>query len=324
MLRTRICELLGIEHPVISAPMAGTATATLAAAVSEAGGFGLIGAGLNPDPSWVRDQIQTARELTSRPFGVGFISSAPDLEEIVKAALDEKVAAVSHSFVDPTPFIQEAHASGVKVLAQVQTMADAKAAVDAGADIITAQGSEAGGHTGHLGTLSFVLAVLDIAGEIPVVAAGGIADGRGLAAALMMGADAAWIGPRFVASNEWAGAEWIKGRVVSADADDTILTKVFDLASNAPFPLTIGDRVLRNNFTETWHGREAEVIARQGELQEEIATAAATEDASIAPVRAGNSSGLISGVEPAGDIVLRIVAEAEQVLRNRPDALLGR
>lgn len=323
MLRTRICELLGIEHPIISAPMAGTATASLAAAVSEAGGFGLIGAGLNPDPSWVRDQIQMARELTSRPFGVGFISSAPGLEEVMKAALDEKVAAVSHSFTDPTPFIREAQASGVKVLAQVQTMADARAAVDAGADIITAQGSEAGGHTGHLGTLSFVLAVLDLAGDIPVVASGGIADGRGLAAVLMMGADAAWIGTRFIASKEWAGAEWMKDSVVSADADDTLLTKVYDLVSNAPFPLTLGDRVLRNRFTDTWHGRDAEVLARQGELQEEIATAAAAEDASIAPVRAGNASGLIRGIEPAGDIVRRIVAEAEQVLRNRPHGLLS-
>ena len=283
----------------------------------------MIGAGDNPDPSWIRDQIQTARRLTSQPFGVGFISSAPGLEDVMKAVLDEKVAAVSHSFADPTPFIREAQASGVKVLAQVQTMADARAAVDAGADIITAQGSEAGGHVGHLGTLSFVLAVLDLAGEIPVVASGGIADGRGLAAALMMGADAGWIGTRFVASQEWAGAEWIKGRVVAANADDTLLTKAYDLATNAPFPLTLGDRVLRNNFTDTWHGRDAEVIARRGELQEEIATAAAAEDASIAPVRAGIASGLISSVEPAGDIVRRIVAEAEHILRNRTPGLLG-
>ncbi len=323
MLRTRICELLGIEHPIINAPMAGTATASLAAAVSEAGGFGLIGASLNPDPSWIRDQIQTVRELTSRPFGVGFISSDTGLEWVMKAVLDENVAAVSHSFADPTPFIREAQAAGVKVFAQVQTMAHARAAVDAGADIITAHGSEAGGHTGYLGTLSFVLAVLDIAGEIPVVASGGIADGRGLAAALMLGADAVWIGTRFVASKEWAGAEWIKDQVVAATADDTILTKVYDLASNAPFPLAVGDRVLRNNFTDTWHGREAEVVARRGVLQEEIATADAAEDASIAPVRAGNASGLISRIEPAGDIVRRIVAEAEQVLRGRPPSLLG-
>ena len=323
MLRTQICDLLGIEHPIINAPMSGTATAVLAAAVSEAGGFGMIGASLSTDPSWVRDQIQRARELTSRPFGVGFISSGPGLEMVITAVLDEKVAAVSHSFVDPTPFIREAHSAGVKVLAQVQTMADASSAVDAGADIITAQGSEAGGHTGHLGTMSFVAAVLDIAGNIPVVASGGIADGRGLAAALILGADAVWIGTRFVASNEWAGDEWIKERIVSVNSDDTILTRVYDLAANAPFPSTVGDRVLRNDFTNTWHGRETELLARRGELQEEIATASAAKDANIAPARAGNASGLISSVESAGDIVRLIVDEAEQVLRNRPAALLG-
>lgn len=323
MLRTRICQLLGIKHPIISGPMGGSATANLVAAVSEAGGFGLLGTGTNPDPSWVVEQIQKTRELTSKPFGVGFISSAPGLEKVIKAALDEKVDAVAHSFVDPTPFIREARAAGVKVLTQVQTMAAARAAVDAGADIITAQGSEAGGHTGHLGTISFALSVLDIAGDIPVVAAGGIADGRGLAAALMMGAEAAWIGTRFVASNEWLGSDWIKERVVASDADDTLLTKVYELASDAPFPLTVGDRVLRNNFTDTWHARDAEVVANRGELQEEIATATAAGDPSIAPARAGGSSGLVSSVEPAGDIVRRIIAEAEQILRNRPGGLLG-
>lgn len=323
MLHTRICELLGIRHPIISAPMAGTATAALASAVSEAGGFGLIGAGLNPDPTWLRDQIRTARKLTSRPFGVGFISSAPGLDDVIQAAFDEKVAAVSHSFTDPTPYIREARAAGVKVLAQVQTIADAKAAVEAGADIITAQGSEAGGHTGYLGTLSFVLAVLDLAGGIPVVAAGGLADGRGLAAALMLGADGAWIGTRFVASQEWAGDEWIKERVIEADADDTLLTKVYDLASDAPFPLSVGDRVLRNSFTNRWHGRDSEVIDRRSELQEEIATAAAAGDASVAPARAGNSVGLVTRVEPAGEIVRRMVADAEEVLRIRPNAVLG-
>lgn len=323
MLHTRICELLGIEHPIINAPMAGSATAALASAVSEAGGFGLIGAGLSPDPAWLRDQIHAARELTSRPFGVGFISSAPGLEAVIQTAFDEKVSAVSHSFTDPTLLIREAQAAGVKVLAQVQTIADAKAAAAAGADIITAQGNEAGGHTGYLGTLSFVLAVLDLAGDIPVVAAGGLADGRGLAAALILGAEGAWIGTRFVASREWEGAEWIKARVVEADADDTLLTKVYDLAADAPFPLTVGDHVLRNRFTDLWHGRDSEVIALRSELREEIATAAAAGDASVAPARAGNAAGLISRVEPAGDIVRRIVAEAEEVLRTRLNAVLS-
>ena len=323
MLRTRICDLLGIDFPIINAPMAGTATAALATAVSKAGAFGMIGSGLNPDPSWIKEQIQAVREKTDLPFGVGFISSATGIEKVIEAALDAKVTAVSHSFTDPTSFIRQAQDCGVKVFAQVQTMADARKAVAAGADIIIAQGSEAGGHTSHLGTFSFVRAVVKIAGDIPVVAAGGIADGAGLAAALMLGAEGAWIGTRFVASVEWAGPEWAKGQVVIADVDDTILTKVYDLISDAPFPLEVGDRVIANSFTDTWHGREAAVMARKSELSEDIASAIAAGDATTAPVRAGAASGLIRSVEPASYILREIVSQAEDILRNRPQKLLG-
>ena len=322
MLHTQICQLLGIDHPIMSAPMSGSASAILAAAVSDAGGFGIIGSGNNPDAGWIKDQIQQARELTKRPFGVGFISAWPGLEGSIKTALDEKVAAVCHSFADPTPFIHDAHAAGVRVIVQVQDMKDAKASVDAGADIITAQGNEAGGHTGYLGTVSFLLAVLDIAGSIPVVSAGGISDGRGMAAALMMGAAGVWIGTRFVATPEWAGEQWVKDRVVEAQAGDTALTRGYDLAANAPFPLNTGDRVLRNDFTDLWHGRYEEVISRRSELQEEVVTAAAAADASVAPVRAGNAAGLVDRIEPAGDIVRRIAAQAEELIRDRPNTIL--
>ncbi len=323
MLTTRICSLLGIDFPIISAPMAGTATAALATAVSQAGGFGMIGSGVNQDPSWLKEQIQAVREKSDLPFGVGFISSAPGIEKVIEAALDAKVAAVSHSFTDSTSFIREAQDSGVKVFAQVQTLANARKAVAAGADIICAQGNEAGGHTSHLGTFSFVRAVVKIAGDIPVVAAGGIADGPGLAAALMLGAEGVWIGTRFVASMEWAGPEWAKGQVIIADADDTIFTKVYDLVTDAPFPLEVGDRVISNSFTDTWHGREVEMMARQTELQEDIATAIAAGDATTAPVRAGTACGLISSVEPASYILREIVSQAEDILRNRPQKLLG-
>ena len=323
MLTTRICSLLGIDFPIINAPMDGTATAVLATAVSKAGAFGMIGSGRNTDPSWIKEQIQAVREKTNLPFGVGFISSAPGIEKAIDAALDAKVAAVSHSFTDPTPFIEQARGSGVKVFAQVQTMADTRKAIAAGADIIIAQGSEAGGHTSHLGTLSFVRAAVKIAGDIPVVASGGIADGHGLAAALMLGAEGAWIGTRFVASVEWAGPEWAKGQVVIADADDTILTKVYDLVTDAPFPLEVGDRVINNRFTETWHGREAEMMARKSELSEDIATAISAGDVTTAPVRAGTASGLVRSVDPASYILREIVSQAEDILRNRPQKLLG-
>ena len=324
MLTTRLCTLLGIDFPIINSPMSGTASAELATAVSKSGAFGMIGSNLDPDPSWLKEQIQAVREKTSSPFGVGFISSAPGLEKSIQSALDAKVTAISHSFVDPTDLINQAKGSGVKVFAQVQTLANAKKAVNAGADVIIAQGNEAGGHTSYLGTLSFVRAVVKIAGDIPVVAAGGIADGPGLAAALMLGAEGAWMGTRFVASLEWAGPEWAKGQVILADADDTVLTKVYDLVSDAPFDLeVIGDRVISNTFTDRWHGQEAEMMAHQSELSEDIATAAAAGDATTAPVRAGAASGLIRSIEPASYILREIISQAEDVLRNRPQKLLG-
>src|SRR5439155_11242097 len=236
MLYTRLCDLFGIAYPVVNAPMGGGATADLAAAVSAAGGLGLIGGTSAGGAEWLRGQIRAVRERTDRPFGVGFISSYPGLEALVQVALEERVAAVSHSFADPTPYVAAAHAAGVKVLAQVQTVAQAVVAARAGVDAIAAQGTDAGGHTGYSGTLALVPAVVDAVGGIPVLAAGGIGDGRGLAAVLMLGAEGAWMGSRFVASGEARAAAWLKERVVEATADDTVLTRVYDLTTRAPFP----------------------------------------------------------------------------------------
>jgi nitronate monooxygenase len=325
LLHTRVCDLLDVEHPILNAPMSSTAGVDLAAAVSAAGGFGLLGGttGVSPNPALLRQRIRATRERTNRPFGVGFISSFPGLAELVQVALDERVAAICHSFADPTPWIAPAHAVGVKVLVQVQTLAQARIAADAGADAITAQGSEAGGHTGYNGTLSFVPAVVDAVRPIPVIAAGGIADGRGLAAVLMLGAEGAWMGSRFVATPEGAGPDWVKRRVVEAGTDDTMLTHAYDLAMQSPFPAGIGDRVLRNEWVDTWHDRDAEVTVRRVELSEQIRSATDAADTRIAAVRAGSASGLIHGIEPAGDIVRRLVAEATAILRERPGPILG-
>jgi nitronate monooxygenase len=322
MLKTRVCELLRIDHPIISAPMGSAADAALAAAVSEAGGFGLIGMGTRDDPVWLRDQIRDARARTTRPFGVGFISSFPRIKDFVQVALDEGVAAVSHSFADPSPYIPAAHAAGVKVLAQVQTVAQAVTAARAGADIVVAQGTEAGGHTGHSGGLAFLPAVVDAIGDHPVVAAGGIADGRGLAAVLILGADGAWVGTRFIACHESASPPWAKQRVVEASADDTVLTKAYDLAMAWAIPESVGDRVLRNDYTAAWHHREADVRAKSEGLRAHILEAMTTGNTRIAAVRAGVASGLIQGVESAADIVRRMVDEAETILRARPKDLL--
>ncbi len=321
MIHTRICDLFGIDHPIISAPMAGTATAELAAAVSEAGGLGLIG-GTGGSPEWLREQIRLVRSRTQKPFGVGFISSFPGLDRLVQVAIDERVPVVSHSFADPTPYVSAAHAAGMKVLAQVQKVRHAIVAAAAGVDLIAAQGTEAGGHTGYSGTLPLVPAVIDVVGGIPVVAAGGIADGRGLAAVLMLGAEGVWLGSRFVASPEADAAHWRKERVVQSGTDDTILTKVYDLISGARFPKDIGDRVLTNSLTDAWHEQDHEIVARRTELQEQWSAADAAGDANVSRVQVGNAAGLILSLEPAGDIVRRIVAEAEAILRGRPQSLL--
>ncbi len=322
MIHTRLCDLLGIAHPVINAPMTGTATADLAAAVANAGGFGLIG-GSGGNADWLRAQIRATRERTDRPFGVGFISLFAGTDDLVRVAIEERVAAIAHSFADPTPSVGAAHAAGILVIAQVQSIAQAVAAARAGVDVIAAQGTEAGGHTGtHSATLPLVPAVIDTVGDIPVIAAGGIADGRGLAAALMLGAEGVWIGTRFMASREWAGDAWGQARVVAAGTDDTVLTRAYDLAMGHPFPASYPARVIRNDFTAAWDGRDAAIVARSAALRAEIQRAERAGDARIAEVIGGNAVGLVHSVEPAGDILRRIVAEAETILRTRPAAIV--
>ncbi|CAN5371661.1 enoyl-[acyl-carrier-protein] reductase FabK [soil metagenome] len=322
MLHTRLCDLLGIEHPIISAPMAGSAGADLAAAVSAAGGLGMIGASFE-SPDWLREQIERVWQRTDRPFGVGFVTSAPDTDSLMEVVLEHRVPVISHAFADAIAHIRAAANLGLKTMVQVQTVAQAQAAARAGADAIAAQGTEAGGHTGMVSaTLPLVPAVIDVVGDIPVVAAGGIADGRGLAAVLMLGAEGAWMGTRFVASLESSTQAWGKQQIVQAGTDDFILTRVYDIIRDAPFPDDIGERIMRNDFTETWHGREDEMLARKQELLEQTRAASVAGDIRLARNLAGNSAGLVHGIEPAAEIVRRIVSEAEAILRDRPGAIL--
>lgn len=323
MITTPLCALLGIERPILNASMAGTATGELAAAVSNAGGFGMIGGTNREGASWLREQIKIARSLTDRPFGVGFISSFPDTAELAQAALEEGVAAINHSFADPTPFVAPTHEAGALIFNQVQTLAQAIRAANAGVDVIISQGGEAGGHAGALGTLALLPAVVDAAGSIPVVAAGGIADGRGLAAALLLGAQGAWMGTRFVASQEWGGPAWEQQAVLAATSDDTVQTRLYDLIGERPFPKENPDRMLRNAFIERWSGREAEIPAHREELKAEIAAGEARADLAVAGVSAGVVSSLITSALPAGEIVRSIAQEAEDLLRTRPGQLLG-
>ena len=317
MIRTTLTDLLHIKYPVFNAPMAGSATAELAGAVSDSGGFGMLGMGSTvPDPERLEFQIKRMRDITANPFGVGFITSVDGIDSLVKLAIENKVDLIGHSFSDPSPYIPDAKKAGIKVLAQVQTVEQAIHARDSGVDLLVAQGTDGGGHTGYIGTISIVPAVVDACPGIPVIAAGGITDGRGVAAALALGSSGVWIGSRFVASNEWAGPDWAKQALTEVGADDTIITKSYDLATDAPFPFQIGHRVVRNRFTDKWHQNYVELLERKEDLKTDIALAMENADLTVAPVNAGSGSGSIKSVDNVSEIIINLMDEAESILKN--------
>jgi nitronate monooxygenase len=323
MIRTRVCDVLGIDVPILNAPMASAAGGELAAAVSAAGGLGFIGA-MGHDAGWLRSQIRLVRERTDRPFGVGFISyRLPQLAELFEVAIDERVPVIAHSFADPAPYMPAARRAGVKVIAQAQNVAGALEAARAGVDAIVAQGAEAGGHTGFNSVLSLVPDVVAAVAPLPVIAAGGIASGETLAAAFMLGAAGAWLGTAFLASPESLYSEKKKGRILEISAADTVLTRVFDLGKGEPWPEHIAARAARNAFVDKWHGREDQIRADRREAGAELAAGVSADDVTTAPVWAGTGVGHVIDRASASDIVRRIAAQAEEVLRERSRTLLG-
>jgi nitronate monooxygenase len=320
-LHTRLCDLFEVEYPLMNAPMGGgTATADLAAAVSHAGGLGLIGGTTLGGTDWLVEEIRRARELTDRPFGVGFISHLPNTGELMRAALREGVHIIAHSFADPTPFIADAHEAGALVVSQVRTIDDARRAAAAGVDVVTAQGTEAGGHTGMMSTLPLVPAVVDAVAPVPVVAAGGIADGRSIAAALMLGADGVWIGTRFLATRECAASDEHKARVIAAGGEQTVLTDVFDIAMGMPWPAGVSGRALRNRFVDRWENREDELRTwadeHRAEYLQEIQA-----DVDEQAVWAGEVATFVTKEESAAAVVRQLVTHATEVLETRPSHL---
>jgi nitronate monooxygenase len=300
----------------------GDAPASLAAAVSEAGGLGLIGGTTIGGAEWLVDQIRRARELTDRPFGVGFISHLPNAGELMVAALRAGVRIVAHSFADPAPFVADAHDAGAIVLCQVRSVDAARRAADCGVDVVTAQGTEAGGHTGLISTLPLVPRVVDAVAPVPVVAAGGIADGRALAAALMLGADAVWLGTRFLATHESGVSDAYKDRVVGATGDETVLTDLFDVALGMPWPAGVSGRAIRNEFVDRWEGREDALRAWASEHRDEYRAIGGDRETAERAVWAGESASFVTARESAGDVVRALVGEASAVLRNRAPSVL--
>src|SRR5262252_3434762 len=250
-MRTGFCDLLGIEHPIIAAPMGPDMTGPeLVAAVSNAGGLGILQAQFCSPPAF-RQEIRRVRALTAKPFGVNLLLHFP-VEDQVAICLEERVPVLSFFWGDPTPYVRRAHAAGVKVFHQVGSVAEAQRAASAGVDVIVAQGVEAGGHVaGEVSTLAMIPRVVDAVAPVPVVAAGGIADARGVVAVLALGAQAAVLGTRFLASAESHAHPHYKQRLLEADEGHTVRTILFGHGwPNAPH------RTLRTVFVQQWLGQE--------------------------------------------------------------------
>jgi nitronate monooxygenase len=319
-IRTVLTDRLGIVHPIVLAPMGGVAGGRLAAAVSNAGGLGLVGGGYG-DPSWLRAELDLVSRSTERPWGVGLITWHATSEAIA-LALEYRPRVFMLSFGDPRPWLDRIKAAGCIVICQVQEVQAARDALAAGADVVVAQGTEAGGHGATRATLPLVPAVVDAVSPTPVLAAGGIADGRGLAAALMLGACGVLIGTRFYGAAESRGHSRAKARLVSARASETTRTRIFDVARGYAWPAGYTGRALRNDFLERWHGHEAELAASQ-EAREGFQAAQADGDFETAMVWAGEAVDLIHEVLPAAEIVQRIVSQATACLQSAT-AFLGR
>jgi nitronate monooxygenase len=313
MIATGLTAMFGLRLPIVLAPMGAVSGGALAAAVSNAGGLGLVGGGYG-DAAWLKRELDLVQAQTPHPWGVGFITWSVQ-RAVVDLALEHRPDAVMLSFGDPGPYAAAIRQSGAMLICQVQDLDGARRALDVGADVIVAQGTEGGGHGGHRATLPFVPAVVDLASPTPVVAAGGIADGRGLAAALMLGAQGALLGTRFYASKEALGRDAAKRRIVEARGDETARTRVFDVVRRLPWPQEFPGRAVRNAFFARWHGREAELDGASAE-HAAYRDATARGDFDTAMVWAGEAVDLIREVEAAGALVERIGAEAAAALRR--------
>lgn len=350
-LRTPICDLLGIDYPIVQAGMGHVARADLAAAVSNAGGLGVIGA-VGMDADEIRDNIRKVRSLTDKPFGVDLLLPAnipegdrtervelpptpewlqrlraeygiqedPDpvmrvsgslIRAQVRAILDEKVPVFASGLGNPAWLMEDAHAQGMKVIALIGNVKNARRVAQGGADIVVAQGYDAGGHTGRIGTLSLVPQVVNAVRPLPVLAAGGIVDGRGLVAALALGASGVWVGTRFAASLESHGHRTYKEAIAGAADEDAVITRAYTGKTA---------RMIRNRFIEEWDrsGLTPLPMPLQGMWVGPKTAYSALNDGStdLGLMAAGQGSGAITEIKPAGDIVRDMIAEARAVFET--------
>jgi enoyl-[acyl-carrier protein] reductase II len=311
-LRTPICDLFGIEHPIFLAGMGGVAYAELAAAVSEAGGYGVLGMAAVPADG-IRAQMREVRRRTAKPFGVDLLAALPQqVEAAIDVILEEGASAFVAGLGVPGPVIEKCHRAGVKVMVLCGKVSHARHAEDAGCDAVVAQGTEAGGHTGQVAGMALVPQIVD-AVKIPVLAAGAIVDGRGLAAALAFGAQGAWMGTRFIASREARAGRAYQEAIVQASGSDTAVTRCY---SGKPM------RVLRNPYVDDWEKRTGEiqpfpaqmVVSARAGVFGLTSGDAESMDPSRSCMPAGQGVGGIGEILPAGEIVRRVVAEASETI----------
>lgn len=316
-----LCRLLGIRYPICQAGMYQVAYGPLAAAVSNAGGLGVIGSAYMA-PERLREEIRLAKSLTDKPIGVDILFAKTErgsdtveayereVAAHIEVTFEEGVAVIVSGLGNPGPIVPRAHAAGMKVMALVGTAKQAQAVEQAGVDAVIASGHDGGGHVGRIGTIALVPRVCDVV-KVPVIAAGGLADGRGLAAALALGASGIWMGTRFIATSEARGHDNYKNAIVGIDEDGTTVTRAHSGKPN---------RMIRNAFTRSWEGREREIkpypiqLKEVGEPASDAGRIGGDTVNGVLPV--GQSAGLIHRIESAGEVVRRTAQEAAAVLER--------
>jgi enoyl-[acyl-carrier protein] reductase II len=311
-LHTKLCDLLGVKHPIMLAGMGGVSYAELVAAVSNAGGYGVLGmAGRTPD--FIREQMRTVKTLTDKPFGVDLLAASPEsLTASVEIIIGEGASSFVAGLGVPMPIMEKLKKAGLKVMVVCGAVKHAVKAEQAGCDAVICQGGEGGGHTGLVGTLPFVAQAVE-AVKIPVVAAGGLYDGRGLAAALSLGAVGVWMGTRFIASAEAHAGQMYRDVIVEATDEDTIRTRSY---SGKPM------RVKKNPYVEEWerHPQDIQPFPQQAMISHRegvmggIGGQIEGLDIDRSAFAMGQSAGGVHDVLPAGEIVARIMAEAEAAI----------
>jgi NAD(P)H-dependent flavin oxidoreductase YrpB (nitropropane dioxygenase family) len=315
MLHTPVCDLLGITHPVVLGGMASGTSVPLVAAVSNAGGFGTLGVtGLSA--AQMRDQIAAIRAATDKPFGVNFLLFRTE-EASFNAALEARPPVISFAWARPEqdlrPYFQRVHDAGLLVMHMAGEVSEGVRAAEAGADVLVAQGTEGGGHVGWMASMALVPMVVQAVAPRPVLAAGGIADGRGLAAALSLGAAGVLVGTRFLATDESPLHANLKQAIVRSDGHDTVLTEIPDIAAGQVWPGAMA-RALRNRFIEQWAGREWALRQQPPSVGAMAITARLSGDVDNASIFIGQDAGMIDAVLPAGEVVQRMVAQAEEII----------